>query len=96
LTPLAQIIQLACQGKTIPEIVTETQCAPNMVRKWFKRFSDQGLTGVNDAPRSGAPSRYTAEHKALVVATARTRPSDLGLALNLIEPWWKTLRSLAL
>jgi len=76
----AQIIHLASQGKTIPEIVTETQCAANMVRKWFKRFSDQGLAGLNDAPRSGAPSRYTAENKALVVTTARTRPSELGLA----------------
>lgn len=78
----AQIIQFASQGKTIPEIVTEMQCAANMVRKWFKRFSDQGLAGLNDAPRSGAPSRYTAENKALVVATARTRPTELGLPFS--------------
>jgi len=78
----AQIIQLASQGKTILQIAAQTQCAANMVRKWFKRFSDQGLAGLNDAPRSGAPSRYTAENKALVVATARTRPSDLGLAYS--------------
>lgn len=78
----AQIIQLASQGKTISEIAAQTQCAANRVRKWFKRFSDQGLVGLNDAPRSGAPSRYTAENKALVVATARTRPSDLGLACS--------------
>lgn len=76
----AQIIHLASQGKPILEIAVEAQCAPNMVRKWFKRFSTQGLVGLNDAPRSGAPSRYTAENKAQVVATARTRPSDLGLA----------------
>lgn len=78
----AQIIHLASQGQTIPQIVAEAQCAPNMVRKWFKRFSAQGLAGLNDAPRSGAPSRYTAENKAQVVATARTRPSDLGLAYS--------------
>ena len=53
----AQIMQFASQGKTIAEIVLETQCAANMVRKWFKRFSEQGLAGLNDAPRSGAPSR---------------------------------------
>ena len=78
----AQIIQLASQGQTIAEIAAQTQCAANSVRKWFKRFSDQGLAGLNDAPRSGAPSRYTAENKALVVATARTRPSELGLAYS--------------
>lgn len=76
----ARIIELASQGKTIPQIIAQVGCAPNVVRKWFKRFSEQGLAGLQDAPRSGAPSRYTAENKALVIATARTRPSDLGLS----------------
>lgn len=77
-----QIIQLASQGKTIPEIAAALRCTSSVVRKWFKRFGEQGLAGLNDAPRSGAPSRYTAESKALVVATARTRPSELGLAYS--------------
>lgn len=75
----AKIVQWASQGETIPQITTELGCASNVVRKWFKRFSTQGIAGLEDAPRSGAPSRYTAENKARVVATARTRPSDLGL-----------------
>jgi transposase len=50
-----------------------------VVRKWFKRFDAHGLAGLEDAPRSGAPSRYTAQNKARVVATARTRPAALGL-----------------
>jgi transposase len=75
----AKIVQLASQGKTIPQITTELGCAPNVARKWFKRFGAQGLAGLQDAPRSGAPSRYTGENKALVIATARTRPSELGL-----------------
>jgi transposase len=76
----ARIIELASQRKTIPQIIAQVGCAPNVVRKWFKRFQEQGLAGLQDAPRSGAPSRYTAENKALVIATARTRPSDLGLS----------------
>ena len=75
----AKIVQLASQGQTIPQITAELGCAANVVRKWFKRFSEQGLAGLNDAPRSGAPTRYTAENKAQVVAAARTRPSELGL-----------------
>ncbi len=75
----AQIIHLASQDKTISQIADELGCGTNVVRKWFKRFSVQGLAGLNDAPRSGAPSRYTPENRAHVVATARTRPSDLGL-----------------
>ncbi len=75
----AQIIHLASQDKTISQIADELGCGTNVVRKWFKRFSVQGLAGLNDAPRSGASSRYTPENRAHVVATARTRPSDLGL-----------------
>ena len=75
----AQIVQLASQGKLIAEIAAELGCSSNVVRKWFKRFSEQGLAGLEDAPRSGAPPRYTPETKARVIALARTRPSELGL-----------------
>lgn len=78
----AHIVQLASQGKTIPQITAELGCAPNVVRKWFKRFEAQGLAGLEDAPRSGAPSRYTAENKARVLAAALTPPGDLGLAYS--------------
>jgi transposase len=75
----AKIVQLASQGQTIAQITAALGCAPNVVRKWFKRFEVQGLAGLEDAPRSGAPSRYTAEDKARVVAAALTPPGDLGL-----------------
>ena len=75
----ANIVHLASQGETIPQITAELGCAPNVVRKWFKRFDKEGLAGLEDAPRSGAPSRYTAENKARVVAAALTPPRDLGL-----------------
>ncbi len=70
---------LPARTRPSPRLPTKLGCGTNVVRKWFKRFSVQGLAGLNDAPRSGAPSRYTPENRAHVVATARTRPSDLGL-----------------
>jgi transposase len=75
----AKIIELANRGQTIPQIIQHLGCAPNVVYKWFKRFAEQGLAGLDDAPRTGAPSRYTAENKAQVIQTAHTRPSELGL-----------------
>jgi transposase len=78
----AKIVHLASQGKTIPQITAELGCAPTVVRKWFKRFDAQGLAGLDDAPRSGAPARYTAEQKAQVLAAALTRPQDLGLSYS--------------
>lgn len=75
----AQIVQLGIQGQTVAQIAGELGLDENTVRKWFKRFNDQGLAGLEDAPRSGAPSRYTAANKARVLEAALTRPQALGL-----------------
>jgi transposase len=75
----AKLIELGKEGQTIPQIMRQLQVSEPMVRKWWKRFEQQGLTGLEDAPRPGAPSRYTAENKARVLQAARTRPSELGL-----------------
>jgi transposase len=75
----ARIIHLASQGKSIPHIRKELNLAPNTVRTWFKRFEQQGLAGLEDEPRPGAPPRYTPENRARVLQAARTRPTELGL-----------------
>lgn len=75
----AKIIHAASQGKSIAQVVKELKLSPNTVRKWWKRFEQQGLAGLEDAPRHGAPTHYTAEQKAQVIQAARTRPSELGL-----------------
>jgi transposase len=76
----AKIIQLAKEGQTIPQIAEAMGLTEKTVRKWWKRFEQQGLAGLEDAPRPGAPSRYTAENKARVLEAALTRPKDLDLA----------------
>ena len=73
----AKIIEQAHQGKTIPQIAASLQVKEATVRKWFKRFAEQGLHGLEDAPRRGAPPRYTIENKALILQTAATAPSKL-------------------
>lgn len=78
----AKIIQLANEGVTIPQIMRQLHLSEPMVRKWWKRFEEKGLSGLEDAPRPGAPSRYTAENKARVLEAALTRPSDLGLGFH--------------
>ncbi len=75
----AKILHLAAEGQTVPQIAEVMGLNEKTVRKWFKRFEQDGLAGLQDAPRSGAPSRYTAENKARVLQAARTRPSELGL-----------------
>jgi transposase len=79
LSERAKIIDLASEGQTTAQIMRELHLTYNTVRKWFTRFEERGLAGLEDEPRSGAPSRYTPENKALVVQTARTKPRTLGL-----------------
>jgi len=73
----AKIIEQAGQGRSIPQIAESMQLNEKTIRKWFKRFAEQGLAGLEDAPRSGAPSRYTVENQALILEVAATSPAKL-------------------
>lgn len=74
----AKIIEQASQGQTIKQIVSMLQLADATVRKWFKRFEEHGLAGLEDAPRCGAPLTYTAEKRAVVLEVAATAPAKLA------------------
>jgi transposase len=74
----AKIIGLASQGQSVPQIAQHMQVGYNMVYKWFKRFDAQGLDGLQDAPRSGAPAHYQPEEAAQIIAAAKSRPSQVG------------------
>jgi transposase len=81
----ATILHLGEQGQRVPQIARELDLDENTVRKWVKRFDAQGLAGLEDAPRSGAPSRSTAEHKARVVAAALRGAAGPRLALQQLD-----------
>ncbi len=75
----AKIIWLAHQSKRGQDIAAELGLNPASVRKWLKRFNEQGITGLQDKARSGKPVIYTAEAVSEVIATALTHPTSLGL-----------------
>jgi transposase len=78
----ARIISLASQGCLVPQIAEATGINEKTVRKWLKRWNEQGIEGLMDAPRSGAPSRDTPEVKAQIIAAALTNPRDVGCPFN--------------
>lgn len=77
----AQIVNYARQGLSCPEIARRMHMgkAGWRARKWIKRFNEQGLDGLQDAPRSGSPVQYEAEVRAQVIATALASPKELDL-----------------
>jgi transposase len=78
----AKILHLGRTGLRVPQIAQTLGLGESTVRKWFKRFEQEGLAGLEDAPRTGAPVHYTTDQKAQVLAAARTRPSELGLSYS--------------
>lgn len=74
----AQIIWLASQGELTPEIAKQVQVSERMVRNRLHRFNEQGLPGLEEAPRSGRPVTYTLEEVSNIIQTALSRPQDLG------------------
>jgi transposase len=78
----AKSIRLASEGHRVPEIAEMVGLDEKTVRKWLKRFAEQGLDGLEDAPRSGAPSRSTPEVKAQIIAAALTNPREVGCQFN--------------
>jgi transposase len=78
----AKIIRLASEGEPVSQIAEAMDVNEKTVRKWLKRFGKQGVEGLTDAPRSGAPSRYTPEVKARIIAAALTNPREVGRKFN--------------
>lgn len=75
----ARIVWLAHQGQRVPAIAQELQRTRTTVRRWLKRFNRQGLTGLEERPRSGRPATYSPEQVSAVIATALTDPKTLSL-----------------
>ena len=70
----ARIVLCAASGKTGKEIASEVGCSLPTVVKWRGRYASDGIEGLCDAPRSGAPLTHGPQTRALLIAKACTRP----------------------
>jgi transposase len=97
----AKIVWLSHEGQHAPAIAAELHLAAATVRAWLKRFNTQGLSGLEDAARSGRPTTYTAEEVGEVVAAALTNPQSLGLpfaswTLDRLEAYLNETKAIAI
>lgn len=76
----ALIVLAAADGRSYRSIAQALGLSRNTVRKWCRRFTDRGVTGLVDLARPGQPRRISAEERCLVIATACQQPADHGLA----------------
>ena len=67
------------QGMSSPQIAVIVRESDQTVRNWLKRYGAEGIEGLSDMPRPGAPRRITAEYESQLVEVLRRRPRSLGL-----------------
>jgi transposase len=79
-----QMILLAAEQRLVAaEIAPIVRQDEETVRRWFARYATEGIGGLSDAPRSGAPPRMTAGYRERLLGVARCRPRALGLPFSL-------------
>jgi transposase len=78
----------ASQGDRVPAIARRLAVDARTVRSWLGRFQEEGLAGLQDRPRSGAPVTYPPEVVGEVIATSLTDPKTLELPFGC----WSTRR----
>lgn len=98
----ARIILACLEGKEIQQVARELHASIPTVRKWRRRFSQRGLDGLSDQPRSGKPAKYGPEFRKRVLALLEQPPptgmshwdgpavaEKLGASVHAV---WRTLR----
>jgi transposase len=80
----AQMVLLAAEQHLVAaEIAKIVRTDEQTVRRWLKRYQAEGVTGLSDAPHSGARPTVTAEYKAQLIIAARQRPRSLNQPYSL-------------
>lgn len=79
-----QIVLLAAEKKLVAaDIAGIVRLDEQSVRRWLKRYLAEGIEGLKDAPRAGAPALVTEEYRAKLVAVVRRRPRSVGQSFSL-------------
>src|SRR5919206_1439742 len=80
----AQMILLAAErGLVAAEIAAIVRQNEETVRRWLVRYQAEGIAGLSDAPRPGAPPKATSAYRERLLEVVRRRPRALGLPFSL-------------
>jgi len=80
----AQMMLLAIEDKmTAPQIAKIVRQNDQTVRRWIKRFNAEGVNGLYDAPKPGAPVQVPDSYRERLLVIVRRRPRSLDQAYSL-------------
>jgi transposase len=99
----ARIVLACARGLNNLEVAGELKLSVSMVGKWRRRYVAEGIQGLGDAPRSGAPRQITDRQvEAVITKTLEEKPKhvtqwstrlmagEMGLSHNAIKRIWQT------
>ena len=78
----AKIVLLSYEGYTAPEIEKRLNVHVKNVRKWIKRFNEDGVAGILEAKRQGRKPIFDRRVENRIVEIATTNPIHLGLPFS--------------
>jgi transposase len=76
------MVVLAGAGLANVEIAARLDTSPQVVHRWRKRFFDERLKGLADAPRAGRPRVFPTSVNAEIKALACDLPVTTGVPLS--------------
>jgi len=99
----ARIILASAEGRTAADVAETLSLSPASVYKWRRRFAEDRLASLTDAPRPGAPRTIADKQvEAVITRTLETTPENAthwstrsmadstGLTQNAVWRIWKT------
>ena len=80
----AQMILLSAeQALKAPQIALIVRESERTIQRWLKRYQAEGINGLQDAPKSGKPSKVSQAYRQLLLSSVRQRPRSFGLEFSL-------------
>jgi len=83
----ARIVLLAADGLTGPQIAERVGCTEPTVVKWRPQYGEDGLAGLDDAPRPGGPRRVLTDEAITEILSATVTPPPEALAGQGVTHW---------
>lgn len=77
------VLLAAERGMVAAEIAAMVRQNEETVRRWLARYLAEGVQGLSDAPRSGAPAKVTPAYRESLLQLVRRRPRALGLPFSM-------------
>ena len=74
----AMVVLASAGGNDVASIARLVQTSPDRVREMIHRFNDLGMRSLDPQWAGGRPRQITTTDRALIVKTAKTRPTTLG------------------